>query len=84
MGETDNYDCVHKLPAMAAVMDAEGRFLDVTDEFTSRLGYAREVLRGKGFQDLATPESGSGPGVVVKTSFQGRRVFLRRPCLPVV
>ena len=51
------YQSMHSLPAMAAVMDPDGAFLDVTDEFVCRLGYSRQELRGRTPEDIATPES---------------------------
>ena len=46
-----------KVPVMAAVLDTDGRFIDVTDQWTSRTGYAVEELRGKAPEEFATPES---------------------------
>ena len=57
MSQTDRYQCVRMLPAMAAVMDPDGRFLDATEELLSRLGYGRAHLVGKTPEDIATPES---------------------------
>jgi len=45
------------LPIIAAVFDAEGRFVDVSDEWISRLGYTREEMTGKRPEDIASKES---------------------------
>jgi PAS domain S-box-containing protein len=42
---------------MAAMMDAEGLIIDVSDETVKRLGYSREEIAGKSTADIATPES---------------------------
>ena len=42
---------------MAALLDTEGRFLDVSDRWVKRAGYETEELRGKDPAELATPES---------------------------
>ena len=46
-----------RLPVIATLMDAEGRFTDVSDAWISRLGYGREEIRGMFPQDIATAES---------------------------
>jgi len=48
---------IRSLPVLVSLMDGEGRFLDVTDEWARRTGYTREELRGKRPEDLATPAS---------------------------
>jgi PAS domain S-box-containing protein len=48
---------IRSLPVLVSVMDGEGRFLDVTDEWQRRTGYTREELRGMRPEDLATPAS---------------------------
>jgi len=45
------------LPILAAVFDDDGRFVDVSDEWVTRLGYSREEMVGKRPEDIATPES---------------------------
>jgi PAS domain S-box-containing protein len=45
------------LPVLATLMDAEGRFVDVSDEWVNRFGYTRDALRGLSPTDIATPES---------------------------
>jgi len=45
------------LPIIAAVFDASGRFVDVSDEWTVRLGYTREEMVGKRPEDIASKES---------------------------
>ena len=47
----------HELPVIAALMDVEGCFTDVSDEWVRRLGYSREEMRGRQPGSLATPES---------------------------
>lgn len=42
---------------MAALLDTEGRFLDVSDRWEERTGYETEELCGKDPAELATPES---------------------------
>ena len=42
---------------MAALLDTEGKFLDVSDRWEERTGYETEALLGKGPEELATPES---------------------------
>ena len=42
---------------MSALLDTEGRFLDVSDRWAKRTGYEPETLRGKDPAELATPES---------------------------
>jgi PAS domain S-box-containing protein len=46
-----------RLPVMAALMDSESRFIDVSDEWVNRLGFSREEMRGKTPSDFATPGS---------------------------
>lgn len=45
------------LPVIAALMDQEGRFTDVSDEWVHRLGFSRDEMRGKSPESIATPES---------------------------
>jgi len=46
-----------ELPIIAALMDADGRFIDVSDEWVRQLGYSREEMRGREVHSLATPDS---------------------------
>jgi PAS domain S-box-containing protein len=46
-----------ELPIIAALMDADGSFIDVSDEWVRRLGYSRDEMRGRQPQSLATPKS---------------------------
>lgn len=46
-----------ELPVIAALLDAEGRFTEVSDEWVRRLGYSRDEMRGRHPENLATPES---------------------------
>ncbi|MEC9375536.1 MAG: sigma 54-interacting transcriptional regulator [Pseudomonadota bacterium] len=47
-----------ELPALAILLDARGRFIDVSDKWSRRTGYSREELLGKRPEDIATSESG--------------------------
>jgi PAS domain S-box-containing protein len=53
----DSSGLLRSLPLMAAVMDGEGRFLEVTDEWVRRLGYLREDIKGRRPEEIATPAS---------------------------
>ncbi|MDP2324431.1 MAG: sigma 54-interacting transcriptional regulator [Gammaproteobacteria bacterium] len=46
-----------RLPVLAALLDQDGRFIDVSDAWVARTGYGREDLRGRRPEDLATPDS---------------------------
>jgi len=46
-----------RLPVMAALLDPEGIFIDVSDAWTARTGYTREALRGARPEDIATEAS---------------------------
>jgi PAS domain S-box-containing protein len=46
-----------RLPAMAVLMDREGAFLEVSDDWVARTGHTRESLRGRRPEDVATPAS---------------------------
>lgn len=52
-----NTGLIRSLPIMLALLDSEGRFLDVTDECERRMGYTREELRQRRPDDIATPPS---------------------------
>jgi len=45
------------LPIIAAQLDSDGCFLDVSDEWIQRLGYTRDEMRGKSPEDIATDEN---------------------------
>jgi PAS domain S-box-containing protein len=45
------------LPVLATMMDAEGRFTDVSDAWSSRLGFSREEICGRTPEEIATPSS---------------------------
>ncbi len=47
----------HDLPVLAALMDVDGCFTDVSDEWVRRLGYSREETLGRQPVSFATPES---------------------------
>lgn len=46
-----------QVPVMAALLDTEGRFIDVTDQWVTRTGYSVDESRGKAPEELATPDS---------------------------
>jgi len=53
----DSVGLLRSLPLLVSVMDREGRFVDISDEWHRRTGYSRDDLRGKRPEDLATPAS---------------------------
>jgi PAS domain S-box-containing protein len=58
MPENDPYRALfRRLPVLAALLDAEGRFVDVTDAWVARTGLGRDDLRGRRPEDVATPDS---------------------------
>jgi PAS domain S-box-containing protein len=48
---------LHQFPVMTVLMDADGRFIDVSDEWSFRMGFSREDVRGHDPQEFATPET---------------------------
>jgi PAS domain S-box-containing protein len=46
-----------QVPFMAALLDTNGCFLDVSDRWEKRTGYDADQLRGKDPEELATPDS---------------------------
>ncbi len=46
-----------QVPVLVALLDTEGRFLDVSDQWARRTGYSADELRGKDPASLATKES---------------------------
>lgn len=44
-------------PVMAAILDADGRILDVSDVWAARMGYSREELLGRRPRELASAPS---------------------------
>ncbi len=58
MPAPDSYPALfRRLPVVAALLDQDGRFIDVTDAFEARTGHGREDVRGRRPEDLATPDS---------------------------
>jgi PAS domain S-box-containing protein len=58
MPTKDRYTWLFReLPIIAALMDADGCFTAVSDEWVRRLGYSHDEMRGRQPQDFATPES---------------------------
>ena len=45
------------MPVLAAMLDRNGCFVEVSDAWVSRTGHTREVLRGRRPEDVATPDS---------------------------
>ena len=52
-----NTALLRSLPLLVSVMDRDGRFVDVSDEWERRTGYTRDALRGKRPEDIATAPS---------------------------
>jgi PAS domain S-box-containing protein len=50
-------EVLRRLPILVTLMDREGRFVDVSDEWERRTGYSREEMRGKRPDEIATPGS---------------------------
>jgi PAS domain S-box-containing protein len=48
---------LRRLPVLLTLMDRDGRFVDVTDDWERRTGYSREDMRGLRPEDIATPAS---------------------------
>lgn len=46
-----------QIPVLAAVLDKDGCFVEVSEEWVERMGYTAAELRGKSPEDIATPES---------------------------
>ena len=46
-----------QLPAMATLMDVDGRIADASDQWLQRLGFTREETVGRRPEDIATPGS---------------------------
>jgi PAS domain S-box-containing protein len=46
-----------EVPVMAALLDTDGRFIDVSAQWVRRTGYSVDELRGKAPEELATPGS---------------------------
>ena len=46
-----------RIPVMAALLDQEGCFIEVSDTWVSRTGYTGEALRGRRPEDVATEDS---------------------------
>jgi PAS domain S-box-containing protein len=46
-----------RIPVMAALLDTDGRFIDLSDQWVLRSGYSVDELRGKAPEEIATPES---------------------------
>jgi PAS domain S-box-containing protein len=56
--QSDRYrEFFRKVPVMAALLDTDGRFIDVSDQWFRRTGYSIDELRGMYPGELATPES---------------------------
>jgi len=53
----DHHTLFRRLPVIAALLDQEGRFIDVSDYWEARTGHRREAIRGSRPEDLATADS---------------------------
>ena len=42
----------HELPVLAALLDAHGQFVDVSDKWSRRTGYTKDELKGKSPEDI--------------------------------
>ncbi|MCE7903182.1 MAG: PAS domain S-box protein [Gammaproteobacteria bacterium PRO9] len=55
MSQTDIYPTIfRRIPVIAALLDVEGCFVDVSDAWVSRTGHTLAALRGRGPEDIAT------------------------------
>ncbi|MEZ5564744.1 MAG: sigma 54-interacting transcriptional regulator [Gammaproteobacteria bacterium] len=60
MPETDIYHAIfRRIPVVAALLDPEGCFLDVSDAWVSRTGHTLSALRGRRPEDIATEAAAS-------------------------
>jgi PAS domain S-box-containing protein len=58
MNEVSDYQWLfRKTPSMATSIDRDGRFLDVSDAFSKRMGFSREELIGRTPESCMTPVS---------------------------
>ena len=55
--EDRHVEFLHQLPVMTALLDEDGRFMDVSDEWSFRMGFSREEMRGRNTEEFATPET---------------------------
>ncbi len=46
-----------RLPVIAAILDQDGHFIDVSDAWEARTGHRRDDIQGRRPEDLATPDS---------------------------
>ncbi|MEE4186603.1 MAG: sigma 54-interacting transcriptional regulator [Gammaproteobacteria bacterium] len=46
-----------QMPVLAAILDKDGCFVEVSEEWVERMGYTAADLHGKTPEDIATPES---------------------------
>lgn len=55
MGEADIYPTIfRRIPVVAALLDVEGCFIDVSDAWVSRTGHTLAALQGRRPEDIAT------------------------------
>ncbi len=58
MATPDSYLALfRRIPVMAALLDPEGCFIEVSDSWVSRTGFTAEALRGRRPEDVATADS---------------------------
>jgi PAS domain S-box-containing protein len=55
--EARQYSYFRQMPVLAAILDNEGCFVDVSEAWVDRLGFTAADLKGKSPEDIATPES---------------------------
>ena len=48
---------LHQLPVMTALLDEGGHFVDVSEEWSFRMGFSRDEMRGRNTEEFATPET---------------------------
>ena len=52
-----DFALLRSIPVLAALLDRDGRFIEVSDTWVSRTGHTQEALRGRRPEDVATPDS---------------------------
>jgi PAS domain S-box-containing protein len=54
------------LPVLAALLDRDGRFIDVSDEWVRRTGFGRDEMLGRSPEDIATEATAQRVGFICK------------------
>ena len=52
-----DFALLRSIPVLAALLDRDGCFIEVSDAWVSRTGHTQEALRGRRPEDVATPDS---------------------------